>query len=155
MGWNLLVPRNQEHITELLLLQVILHFAEGLLRMVRGLEILVRAIGAHPKRAAGGGQPARDRGSDQYSVINADNIDFCSKSSAGIFRIIKVPQSQSYCAFFQLFLFGIWKFSFINLHINCALLELCVVGGAPDLSPSLSSEWMHCLHSTGVTNAAS
>lgn len=70
MGWNLLVTSNQEHITELLLLQVILHFAEGLLRVVRGLEIFVRAIGAHPQRAAGGGQPARDRGSDEHAVRN-------------------------------------------------------------------------------------
>lgn len=71
VGWNLLVTSDQEHVTELLLLQVILHFAEGLLRVVGGLEILVRAIGAHPKGAAGGGQPARDRGSDEHSLRNA------------------------------------------------------------------------------------
>lgn len=91
MRWNLLVAGDQEHITELLLLQVILHFAEGLLRVVCGLEILVRAIGAHPKRAAGHGQPARDRGSDEHSVRNALEVlimvGFVQKAAQKFFKL--------------------------------------------------------------------
>lgn len=55
MSWNLLVSSYKKDITQLLLLQIVFHFAESLLCVVRRLEILIGAIGVHSKQRAAGG----------------------------------------------------------------------------------------------------
>lgn len=52
MSWYLVVPRNQKDITQLLVLEVGLHFTERLFRMVCGLEKLIGGIGIHPGEGA-------------------------------------------------------------------------------------------------------
>lgn len=47
---NLLVSNYEKHITQLFLLQIIFHFAESLLCVVRRVEVLLRAIGVHAKQ---------------------------------------------------------------------------------------------------------
>lgn len=47
MSWYLVIPRYQEDITQLLVLQVRLHFTERLLCVICGLEKFVRGVGVH------------------------------------------------------------------------------------------------------------
>lgn len=52
VSWYLVVPRYQENVAQLLVLQVHLHLAERLLCMIRGLEKLIGGVGAHPGEVA-------------------------------------------------------------------------------------------------------
>lgn len=48
----LVIPSYQEDVAQLLVLKISLHLAEGLLRVVRGLEELVGGVGVHPGESA-------------------------------------------------------------------------------------------------------
>lgn len=52
VSWYLVIPRYQENVAQLLVLQVHLHLAERLLCMICGLEKLIRGVGAHPGEVA-------------------------------------------------------------------------------------------------------
>lgn len=62
MRRDFVISSNEENITELLLLKVILHLAEGLLRMICSMEVFVRPIAVHShwRRAAVYRQPGRE-----------------------------------------------------------------------------------------------
>lgn len=47
MSWYLVISCYQEHITQLLVLEVRLHFTECLLCVIRSLEKLVGGVGVH------------------------------------------------------------------------------------------------------------
>lgn len=52
VSWYLVIPRYQENIAQLLVLQVRLHLAESLLCMICGLEKLIRGVGVHSGEVA-------------------------------------------------------------------------------------------------------
>lgn len=62
MSRDLVVSGNEEDITEQLLLQVVLHLAEGLLGVVCGMETGISSITVHAQRGGGGaahGEPIK------------------------------------------------------------------------------------------------
>lgn len=52
MSWYLVIPCYQEDITQLLVLEVGLHFTERLFCMICGLEKLIRRVGVHSGEGA-------------------------------------------------------------------------------------------------------
>lgn len=90
---NLLVSNYEKHIAQLFLLQIIFHFAESLLCVVRRVEVLLRAIGVHAKQwAAGRRQPAVKelmQGLQPYKFWLCSLRKFCSKGITEAFKIIK------------------------------------------------------------------
>lgn len=52
VSWYLMIPSYQEDITQLLVLKIGFHLAEGLFCMVCGLEELVGGVGVHSRKSA-------------------------------------------------------------------------------------------------------
>lgn len=52
MSWYLVIPCYQQYVTQLLVLEVGLHFTERLLCMICGLEKFIGGVGAHSGQIA-------------------------------------------------------------------------------------------------------
>lgn len=83
VSWYLVIPCYEEDITQLLVLQVRLHFTERLLCMICGLEKLIGAVGVHSGEIADN-QPTEDetQNSDSWHqipfVLNDDLLQVIS-----------------------------------------------------------------------------